>query len=254
MEISQVIDGLVETGARAAFHGAPADGVQPLTTAIALGQANESTLVVAQAKWLLGVCYASSGEFSAAEDVLQELLPHDADESQAMPRLEAALAATTLASIRRQQHRYLDAQDLDEWALTLDPVGAAFDARIGLAADRVGQADPSGAAEYLDWAVAVIADDDWRQRVRAGWVQCEISLLLNEGEQARDVALRAAHVAQQAEAGRHVSKSLLFAGVAARSCGDPSATDLLAKSGELASNLGLQPILEVLAVVAAEDA
>jgi tetratricopeptide (TPR) repeat protein len=259
--------GLLAAGERAAFHGRPDAGVQPLRTAVELAVAGDLPAEAAAAGWLLGVCLSSAGRYGAALAVLDPVVAgagagSGADET-AEARLLGALAAATVASIHRQLGRHTVAQGYDDTALEVsDGAGeAGFDALLGLAADAVGLGDAGAAAERLQ-AAADLAEgrpEWWRQRVRLDWVRAEVALLEGRAEDAVGAAHAAVELAEHSGAPRHVAKGLLFQGVAQVEAGRTAeATATLRRAAILAESLGtvpLQwPVRAMLAALLSEDA
>lgn len=225
---------LINIGTEAAFHGAPAAGLAPLRRAVE--QATE-LVDLAQSRWLLGVCQASLGRFGEAREVLESLI----NESP-IPDRWTALAHTTVASTLRQENRHAEAQRHDEQAFAIADESTVFDARIGLAADAVGQLDLATAQEH--WGMAMgVARPEWRQQVRVAWVEAEIALMQRRPEHALTVSLAAAETAHIAQAPRHRAKALLFAGIAARESGAlQQAHQLLTESLLISEELELAPL------------
>ena len=58
--------GLLAAGERAAFHGRPAAGVEPLRRAVDIAAGDGLVAEAAAAGWLLGVCLASAGRYGGA--------------------------------------------------------------------------------------------------------------------------------------------------------------------------------------------
>jgi len=257
---------LLAAGERAAFHGRPDAGVQPLSTAVELAVAGELPAEAAAAGWLLGVCLSSAGRYGAALAVLDPVVAGagaDAEHETAEARLLGALAAATVASIHRQLGRHSVAQGYDDTALAVSEGAgeAGFDALLGLAADAVGLGDAGAAAERLQ-AAADLAEgrpEWWRQRVRLDWVRAEVALLEERAEDAVAAAHAAVELAEHSGAPRHVAKGLLFQGVAQVEAGRVAeATATLRRAAILAESLGtvpLQwPVRAMLAALLAEDA
>ena len=94
---------LLAAGERAAFHGRPAPGVDPLRRATELAAAEGLVAEASAATWLLGVCLSSAGRFGSALDVLAPLVSESAT---AESRMLGALAAATTASVHRQLGRH----------------------------------------------------------------------------------------------------------------------------------------------------
>ncbi len=254
------LPGLLVAGERAAFHGRPAAGVDPLRRAVEVATQSGLTAEAAGAGWLLGVCLASAGRLGSALEVLDPLV---SDDGSAENRVLGALAAASAASVYRQLGSHAVAQGYDERALAgSGGTGeAGFDALVGLAADAVGQGDAAGAAARLEQAAALAADrpDWWRQRVRLGWVRAELALLEGRAADAVAAAHDAVDLAEQSGAPRHVAKGLLFLGVAQVEAGHADeAAAVLRRAGLLAESLGTLPLQwparAVLGAMLAEDA
>ncbi len=225
---------LINIGTEAAFHGAPAAGLVPLRRAV---ERATDLAELAQSRWLLGVCLASLGRFREAREVLEPLIVESS-----FPDRWIVLAHTTVASTLRQEHRHAEAQRHDEQAAAIANESTAFDARIGLAADAVGQLNLSAAQEHWGMAMAV-AIPEWRQQVRLAWVDAEIALMRRRASHALTISLAAAETAQLAQAPRHRAKSLLFAGVAAKEAGaTEQAKGLLSESLLISEKLELEPL------------
>ncbi|OXM42722.1 hypothetical protein [Amycolatopsis alba] len=137
----------------------------------------------------------------------------------------ASLAASTLASHRRQLGGHAAALVLDGEALALtigeprdepdpdglDAEGARADALLGLAADNLGRGRLTAARRLLARAEPHIGN--WRTRTRAGWVGAEIELASNISGAAIAPAEMALETARVRGACRHVVKSQLVLGV-----------------------------------------
>jgi tetratricopeptide (TPR) repeat protein len=238
---------LLASGERAAFHGRPGAGVEPLQRAAALATEHNLPTEAAAARWLLAVCQSAAGRFGQALAALDKLLPVTAD-APLERRMFGALGEATLGSIHRQLGRHGEARVHDEVALELSAATgeAGFDALLGLAADAVGLGDASAARDHLGQARALTDGraEWWRQRVRAGWVQAEVALLESRPEEAVVAASAAVDLAEQVGAPRHVAKGLLFQGVAQVEAGrHEEASALLRRAGLLAESLGTLPLL-----------
>lgn len=239
LSVSDRTDGeLLADGIRAAFHGTPQDGVVGLTRLLERESSGE-------ARWLLGVCLASSGRFGTALAALGPLT--HLEEPDTSPQLRwAALAQTTAASCLRQLGQYDWASEHDSRARRVAETepAVAFDAWIGLAADAVGSGDVGLASERWKNAVATMSDRDWRQAVRRDWVATEMALMTGEAVTAAAASEAAVRRSRSAIAPRHLAKSLLFTGVCAIELGEPErATLLLDEAAELASTLRLDPLV-----------
>ncbi|QXV59962.1 hypothetical protein [Amycolatopsis sp. TNS106] len=137
----------------------------------------------------------------------------------------ASLAASTLASHRRQLGGHAAALALDGEALAqvikeppgepdpdgLDAEGARADALLGLAADNLGRGRLAAARRLL--ARAAVHTGNWRTRTRAGWVGAEIELASNISAEGIAPAEMALETARARGAARHVVKSQLVLGV-----------------------------------------
>jgi len=237
---------LLSAGERAAFHGRPAAGVNPLQQAVEVAHGSGRGAEATAAAWLLGVCLAASGRYGSALSVLDGLAAHDPEEAD--KRLFCSLASATVGSIHRQLGRHTDGQHWDTRALELAGSAdeALFDARIGLAADAVGLGDSPRALAEIAVAerVAEGRSEWWRQRVRLDWVRAEVALLQGRPEEAARRAATAVSVAEASQAPRHVAKGLLFAGIAFVQGGElDEAASMLRRSSSLAEGLGALPLV-----------
>ena len=233
-------------GERAAFHGRPADGVEPLVRASVLALESHDEVSAAAATWLLGVCFGASGQYGKA---MTTLGPLAADAAKAPAgNVFGSLAASTLASVNRQLGRHAEALEIDGYALQIagDSPEAQFDARLGRVADLVGVGDGAAARYELVELEALLPGrpDWWRQRVRSDWVRAEVALLHDDAAAALEASRRAVEAAEAADAPRHLAKSLLFEGVALIQAGDESkAENVLRRSVLLADRIGALPLL-----------
>jgi hypothetical protein len=238
---------LLASGERAAFHGRPGAGVDPLERAVAVATEHNLATETAAACWLLAVCQSAAGRFGQALRVLDELLPVSVDDPLER-RVVGAIGEATSGSIARQLGRHGQARDHDEVALMLSAATgeAGFDALLGLAADAVGLGDAPAARDHLE-AARDLTDahaEWWRQRVRVGWVQAEVALLEDRPDDAVVFAAASVDLAEQAGAPRHVAKGLLFQGVAQVEAGrQVEAASNLRRAGLLAESLGTLPLL-----------
>jgi hypothetical protein len=238
---------LLAAGEAAVFHGRPDDAIGPLRSARDMAGAAGQPAEAATATWLLGVALGATGRYGAALDVLLPLVAAAAAEG-AQQSEPAALAAATVASVHRQLGRHGVAAGFDRrgLALTTGAGLAAFDCRLGLAADAVGRGDATTAAAELARASALIPAPEsgwWRPRVRLDWVRAEVALLVDRAPDA--VAASAAAVARagQASAPRHLAKSLLFLGVSQGQMGNPAAVATLTRAARLAADIGAWPLV-----------
>ena len=245
--MSEDLAGLLASGERAAFHGRPEAGVDPLRRAVELAFSAGLSAEAGAAGWLLGVCLSSTGRYGSALQVLEPIATPEGDPGPEL-QIFAALASASIASVHRQLGRHDVARTYDEQGLArTDRTGeAAFDCLLGLAADGVGLGDKAAAQEKLVAAqrLAEGRADWWRQRVRLGWLDAEVGLLVGDGETAAAAAEQAVDLAERSGAPRHVAKGLLFLGVAQVEVGrlDDAAT-ALKRGGLLAESLGTLPLL-----------
>jgi hypothetical protein len=187
----------------AAFGGSPGADV------------SRAALGTPRQRWLAAVVLGGQGYYAAATALLTELR-HTAD-----PVL-ASLAASTLASQRRQVGGHAAARRLDGEALArlagvepvaddpdcVDAAGALADALVGLAADAIGVGGPARRLHVVAAdTVERFGGHRWRSAVRLDWVRAEIELASGQPEQALEPAERAVAVATAAGAVRHRVKS-----------------------------------------------
>ena len=253
--------GLLADGERAAFHGRPGAGVEPLRRAVQLATEGGLTAEAAAAGWLLGVCLASAGRYGSALEVLDPLRRRRPVGRE--PDAVGASASATLASVHRQLGRHAVAQGYDERALegSGGTGEAGFDALLGLAADAVGLGDPGAAPPGWPrrprWPVAAPSGG----ASGCGSAGCGPRSPCSRAgrEDAVAAASEAVDLAEQSGAPRHVAKGLLFLGVAQVEAGRPGdAAGVLRRAGLLAESLGtlpLQwPVRAVLGALLAADA
>ncbi|MFC6089628.1 hypothetical protein [Saccharothrix lopnurensis] len=180
-------------------------------------------------RWLAAVVLGGQGHYAAAATVLGGLIGGGG--------LFGSLAASTLASHRRQLGGHASARRWDALALALladrgekgveedpdgvDVAGARADALLGLAADAVG-AGRVGEARRLHERVEPLG---WRSRVRHQWVAAEIELADGHAERAVAPAERAAALSGEAGATRHALKSDLVLGTTLVVLGTPAGLD-----------------------------
>lgn len=166
-------------------------------------------------RWLAAVVLGGQGRYAAATTLLTELR-HTSD-----PVL-ASLAASTLASQRRQVGGHAAARRLDGEALArlagvepvaddpdcVDAAGALADALTGLAADAIGVGGPARRLHVVAAdTVERFGGHRWRSGVRLDWVHAEIELASGRPEEALEPAQRAVDTATAAGAIRHRVKS-----------------------------------------------
>lgn len=158
------------------------------------------------------------------------------------PRFATQVHVSRASSLRELRlHRSAELEDRAAVEADLDGGWEAAAARIGLVADAVGQGDVRGANDRLADAVDAVRalPDDLpadRQRVRLGWVACEVALLtggvpavrLPHVDRDGDLALPDEY---RAGSNHHVAKGLLFAGVLSRSVATLDAAASLAPPG-----------------------
>lgn len=143
------------------------------------------------------------------------------------PRLATRVHASRASSLRELRlHRSADLEDGAALEASSGPGWERAAALIGRVADAVGQGDPAEANARLADALDAVRDlpDDLpadRQRIRLGWVACEVALLTGgipavalphvdrDGEVATPGVYRAG-------SDHHLAKGLLFAGVLSR--------------------------------------
>ncbi|MFJ7210352.1 hypothetical protein [Amycolatopsis sp. NPDC098790] len=174
---------------------------------------------------LAAVVLGAQGRYAAAAALLGPLR-HDRDPAT------ASLAASTLASHRRQLggHRHARALDGEAFAKAvtqhtdhdpdgLDAAGARADALLGLAADNLALGRQRAARRLAAQAAAQHAG--WRACVRGGWVGAEIELAAGHGAAAVAPAERAFETAVARGARRHAVKSGIVLAVALGAAGRP---------------------------------
>lgn len=184
-------------------------------------------------RWLAAVVLGGRGRYARAAALLEPMV------READPVL-GSLAAGALAAHRRQLGGHADARGWDARALRLaagavhpelvdagvhhelgsagvhpepgsaaadpdglDAEGALADALLGLAADALALGRESEARRLI----ARVHPRSWRTQVRAGWVHAEVELAAGAPASARAPAERAAAVAREHGALRHVVKS-----------------------------------------------
>lgn len=249
MRVADDLAAMLTAGERAAFHGRPAAGFEPLQRAITAAEAAGLRTEAAGAGWLLGVCLGAAGRYGDALDRLAGLLEPNGDIAPEQ-EIFAALAAATVASLHRQLGKHAVARQYDErgmaWTTRTNGEGeAAFDCRLGLASDAVGLGDEATARAELGRAAALAEGhaEWWRQRVRLGWVEAEVELLAGDPERAIAAAHDAVELAERSGAPRHVAKGLLFLGIAQIEAGRlDEAIATLRRGALLAESLGTLPL------------
>jgi hypothetical protein len=189
-----------------------------------------------ESRWLAAVALGGQGWYAAAAALLDGL---HAD------RRFGSLAASTLASHRRQLGGHASARALDAKALVLAPPGAVAarsDALLGLAADALGLGRIGEARRLID-AARRLGEAGWRAEIRLRWVSAEVAL----GAGCPDDAVQHAEAATERAAAspsiRHRVKSALILG-AALADGEPErACKLLLATRAEASERGLLPLV-----------
>ncbi|CAB4944153.1 unannotated protein [freshwater metagenome] len=234
---------LLAAGERAAFHGRPDAGIEPLRRALEVAAPADAES--AAATWLLGVCLAACGRYGSAMAVLEPLARTSPTEPERA--LFASFAAASLASVARQLGRHSDARRLDQRALDLagEAPEARFDAALGLASDAVGLGELEAAEASATTAIALAEGrtDWWRQRVRLDWVRSEIDMLRGDSASGVIRTNRAISLAETSGAPRHVAKGLLLRGVAQVQAGSlDEAVSSLRRAATLAESLGAAPL------------
>lgn len=245
----------VAAAERAVFHGPPGSALPVLAEAAELATGENGSAAVAVLTWLRGVALGACGRYAEALSTLDALLAGPA--ATARGRLALALAAAASGSVHRQLGLHAEARTLDERGrAAVESLGppateALLDCLVGLAADAVGLDDATGAAAEIVRAEAVVAEREaatgWRPRCRLDWVRAETALLTGDAAVAVAAASRALATAQDAEAPRHVAKSLLFLGVAQSTLGSAGsaaqAAATLRRAATLAESLGTLPLV-----------
>lgn len=264
---------LLAAGEQCALRGSPGAALAPLAAAVAAAQQSGARSEGLAAAWLRGVALGALGRYGEA---LAELGPLAAAVSPEAPDASAgaagadaggealfgSFAASTVASLHRQLGDHLTARSRDAAALAAAaPLGeagveAVLDALLGLAADAVGLGERGEAEAGLARAEEAVTrrhTPGWRPTVRLGWVRAEVALLSDQPGLAIQRATEALRTSEQAQAPRHVAKSLLFLGVAQASvpptadtparASAASAAVTLRRAASLAENLAATPLV-----------
>lgn len=145
------------------------------------------------ARWARGVLLQARGDFGQSLRLLRVTAASGGE--------IGALSSARIASGLRQLDAHRTAMPWDARATRT----AVADGWIGLAADRVGVADASGAARVL----TTVRPRDVRDDIRRSWVSCEIALLQGHGRAATRHAERALRLSL-GWGPRHEIKSRLF--------------------------------------------
>ncbi|RZS37085.1 hypothetical protein EV193_106321 [Herbihabitans rhizosphaerae] len=205
---------------------------------------------------MAGVALGGQGSYASANRALITLLSD-------LDRVTGALAATTIASHRRQLGGHAAARVLDSRALGLlagaiegakdpdggdpdggDALGARSDALLGLAADALGGGRLGEARRMLARARR-LGDTRWRAGVRLAWVTAEVELASGAPEAAIPPAESAVERARACASVRHQVKSdlVLAAALAARGGSPARARALLDDVAETGVRHGLVPLV-----------
>lgn len=174
---------------------------------------------------LAAIVLGAKGRYATATTMLDELRRCD-------DPVFASLAASTLASHRRQLGGHGAARRLDGEALQmamradsgpedpdgLDIRGALSDALLGLAADNLAIGRVAVARRLVTAAAENPAG--WRGRVRAGWVGAEVELATGSAVDAVAPAELARELAHERGARRHAIKSDLVLGASLAATGE----------------------------------
>lgn len=206
-------------------------------------------------RWLAAVVTGARGHYARAAATLEPLLG-DGDP------VVASLAASTLASHRRQLGGHANARTLDAAALRAiatatarlgeadsdgaDAAGALADALLGLAADALALGRQREARRLL--ARVAVEPSCWRTRVRHGWVSAEVELAAGDAAAARPHAARAGKLAREHGGVRHALKSDLVLAAAAQD------TRLASTVLDEAGQFGLAPLMWPAALLLGRDA
>lgn len=195
-------------------------------------------------RWLAAVVLGGQGRYAAAATLLLDLI------SGADP-VVAALAASTLASHRRQLGGHASARALDARALSrlasrsagTDETEAMSDVLLGLAADAVGLGRIGEARRVLGRANGLDATG-WRAAIRLCWVRTEIELGDGRADHALPHARDAVERADAAPSARHRVKSALILGATLAAAGDHAEARRILRPARVdAADLGLLPLV-----------
>lgn len=211
-------------------------------------------------RWLAAAVLGASGRYATATNLLRPLV-HGRDP------LLASLAASALASHRRQLGGHGAALPLDGMAANLatvasgepdrdglDPEGAWVDALLGLAADNLATGRLAAARRLLERAAETPAG--WRARARTGWVRAEVALAAGNPAEAVPAARDAARVSREQGARRHSIKSDLVLAASLAATGEETyrhqATGLVAEALASARRDGLRSLVWPAGLLAAD--
>jgi hypothetical protein len=211
-----------------------------------------------ESRWLAAVALGGQGRYARAAALLNCLLPaFPASRVDIYDKCEqrvASLAASTLASHRRQLGGHAAAWVLDAVALAAAPPEAAearSDALLGLAADALGLGR-IGVARRLIAAARQLGDAGWRAEIRIGWVSAEVELGAGNPELAVPHAEQAAELAGASGSTRHRIKSALVLGAALAGSAPDRAREMLGAVRAEASGRGLLPLVWPCALLLAD--
>lgn len=196
-----------------------------------------------ESRWLAAVALGGQGHYARAAVLLTGLLGGE----------RASLAASTLASHRRQLGGHAPARALDALALSSAPPAdseARCDALLGLAADALGLRRLAQAWRLIELAGRL--DAGWRAEIRIRWVRAEVELGAGNPECAVRHAEEAAERARACGSVRHRVKSGMILGAALAAGDGERACKLLSATAGEASERGLVPLLWPCALLLAE--
>lgn len=193
-----------------------------------------ATPTSARERWLAGVVLGAQGRYGRAAAILAGLLHTEV----------ASLAASTIASHRRQLGGHAAARRFD--AIALRHAGdeeSRADALLGLAADAIGTGQLGQARRLLDR----VTTNGWRTRVRAAWVAAEIELSA-DGTPVEH-AERALETATMSGSVRHRIKSEVVLGASLAGRDPAMARKLVTRARDDATDLDLASLVWPAALV-----
>jgi hypothetical protein len=197
-----------------------------------------------ESRWLAAVALGGQGWYARAAALLTGLRTGS----------HASLAASTLASHRRQLGGHAAARVLDAAALAGAAPGdqeARSDALLGLAADALGLGRLAEARRLLEEA-GRLDDPGWRAQIRIRWVRAEVELGSGRPDLALPHAREAAELADASGSARHRLKSALILGAALVNGEHDNARNLLLATRAEASERGLLPLVWPCAMLLAD--
>lgn len=216
-------------------------------------------------RWQDAYVLMATGRYAAALARLQPLLGTAAEVASAAYRLRASvwrqlgLYDRGEADGARAVHL---AGEVDDPAHRAELRAAALTGHVADAVGRVQSGDATAAGvldERLLAARRCLAALDpavpqrWRHVVRLGWVAGEVALTRGEAAEAELRLVEARAAARDADAPRHVAKSVLFlAGVAAASGDSPAADRLADDAARTARGSGALPLVWPALLIRAE--